>query len=138
MKVGSRVKFQHQGKNYHGKIVHDHGDGRVNVDINNPFRKTKSYPFTKKKEELTLQEGLISFTQFLDDKEVVYEEFTEKDDRIIDRLADALKKAAPGSLDFYKTLREIIDHCAYAEEDKTIKSELDKAYTAIRNVIAKV
>ena len=79
-----------------------------------------------------------SFAQFLDDKDVVYEEFTEKDDRVIDRLADALKKAAPGSLDFYKTLREILDHCAYAEEDKTIKSELDKAYTAIRNVIVKV
>jgi len=79
-----------------------------------------------------------SFVEFLNDREVVQEEFTEKDDRVIDSLAEKLKKATAGSLDFYKTLREILDHCAYAEEDKAVKAELDKAYNAIRNVIAKV
>lgn len=79
-----------------------------------------------------------SFEQFLKDKDVLREEFTEKDDRVIDGLAEKLKKTTAGSLDFYKTLREILDHCAYAEEYKAVKAELDKACNSIRNIIAKV
>lgn len=77
-----------------------------------------------------------SFDEYLANR--LDEECTEKDRRVIGSLSDRLKKAEPCSLEFYKTLREIVDHAAYAEEDKTIKSELEKAYIALRNVIAKV
>lgn len=69
IKVGSRVKFkrpqtfQHKGKFIRGEIeevgrvIHDHGDGRYNVDVNTPHRKRKSWPYTLHKDKLSLYEA---------------------------------------------------------------------------------
>ncbi len=67
----------------------------------------------------------------------LHEAYDDRNRRVVISLLDKMK-ADVGTLAFYKNLRELIDHCTYSEDDAKIRSELDKAYVALRKVASKV
>lgn len=66
------------------------------------------------------------------------EAWDERNNRIVDGYCVKLGHSQPGTLEFFKILRDLIDHCARSEDDRRIKQDLDKAYTALRGAISKV